>query len=111
MVNPPMVKGYNVNHLLTLPTPIRTHLFSALIPHFPAPGSMARSKTPILGIECSYCGHRQKRMVGTIMSKQKIPISRINFLFSEKKRNFADGQLAQTGWRVDLHYGKGRLLT
>ena len=44
MVNLPMVKGYNVNHLLTLPTPIRAHLFSALIPHFPAPGSMVRNR-------------------------------------------------------------------
>ena len=76
MVNLPMVKGYNVNHLLTLPTPIRAHLFSALIPHFPAPGSMARSKTPILGIECSYCGHRQKRMAGTIMTNKKFQYSR-----------------------------------
>ena len=32
-------------------------------------------------------------------------------VFQKKKRNFADGQLALTGWRVDLHYGKGRLLT
>lgn len=44
MVNLPMVKGYNIYHLQKLLTPRMAHLSSALIPYFPAPGSMVRNR-------------------------------------------------------------------
>lgn len=111
MVNPPMVKGYNINHILKLhhsqkgASVFRSHTaFPRSRKHGPKQYSHSGHRMLLLRASAEKDGRNDH-------DKQKIPISRINFLFSEKKCNFADGQLAQTGWRVDLHYGKGRLLT